>query len=86
MVDLGVVDPQVWRAGGVLVRHGDRVATGHHRARQGDSAQDPGNWNMAIEGAGRVELEETAVQPAVNPDERQPGRRDAGTDRFGVTQ
>ena len=86
MVDLGVVDTQVWRAGGVLVRHDDRIATGHYCARQGDSAQDTGNRNMAIEGTGRVKFEDTVVQPAVNSNERQPGRRDAGADRFGLTQ
>src|SRR5947208_13986101 len=86
MIDLAVVDTQVWRVGGVLVRHGDRIATGHHRAGQGDGAQDPGYWNMAIEGAGGVEFEETAVQAAVNSDEWQSCRGDAGTDWFGVTQ
>ncbi len=86
MVDPDPVDRQVRRTGRMFVRHRDRVETRQHRAGQDDRAQDPGDRHVTVQRTAIVELQHAGIEPAANPDERQPGPGDAGGNRLSVAQ
>ena len=76
----------VGRAGGMLVRHRDRIEAMDDRAGEHDHAEDAGDRHVPIERARLVQREQRRIQPARHADCRQPGLRDRRLDRRRVAQ